>query len=69
MLAARQSPEVPVKHHQQPAAPVILKAMDLAFDVPQLELDRRLVFAIRTGRWHESFLSQWHSRLSRKSGG
>lgn len=41
VLPAGQSAEVSVKHHQKPAAPVVLQPMDSARGVLQRKFDRR----------------------------
>ena len=39
MLAARQSPQMPVKHQQQPVSGVVLKSMHVSAGIFQLEFD------------------------------
>jgi hypothetical protein len=41
MLTARQSPQMPVKHLQQPAATVILQPMYFSVGIPEFEADGR----------------------------
>ena len=40
MLSARQSPEVSMKHEEQPAAPVLPERVTRAVAIEQIEVDR-----------------------------